>query len=274
MHQQQLQEQTIEEVSKILLKYDSVAAFSLGGSHAIGDNTAFSDIDFTVIFKTDERENVKEIFDEIATSKPTLSTLYLLFGDECLILFDNGVRLDIRMVKPSEYANGLVKKVKILYDPQGIIKNRFEASAEIEHEANKPKWNEAEGVYIDWYFWMFRQTYCYALQSELKPEKSFDKLYAAQTSLASIRKGLLDMLYFVNGKRDYVNNIDAQIAQKVAMSFVPFNVTETLSATRQLIELYTDVAKRYAEKEEVEFPEGKITKLLALLNEFDNERAK
>jgi len=49
------------------------------GSHAKGTNTAFSDIDMLVVFKNDERENLKNIFDETISLKPTLSTLYQLY---------------------------------------------------------------------------------------------------------------------------------------------------------------------------------------------------
>ena len=88
-NQIELQNEIIEAVLNLLDKYNSIDGVFLVGSHAVDQNTAFSDIDLCILFKTDERNDLKEIHDNIGIIEPTLSTLYL-FNKEGLFLFENG----------------------------------------------------------------------------------------------------------------------------------------------------------------------------------------
>jgi predicted nucleotidyltransferase len=270
----QLQKDLIDKVTSILKKYSSVKAVLLTGSQAAKSNTAFSDIDITVIFKTDQREYAKEIFDEVSNLYPTLSNLYMRYDQECLILFSNGVKLDFLFLKSSVQLDSyLYQSVEALYDPENVTKQKL-TEAKQPKEVAKPKWNDAEGRLIDWFFWMFRQIYCYACQAELNKVKSFDKLYMAQQSMHSVREKLLTMIWYVHGSKDYLNNIDDNLAKEFKDAFARLDINEVCEATRRLVNIYARVGYDYCQKESLQFPDKKIKEILELFDEFDSYRTK
>ena len=210
-NQIELQLQIIKRVVSVLKRYDSVVAAALLGSHANNSNTVFSDIDLVVVFENDERKDLKNIFDEVVAIKPTLSTLYQLYDKKSLILFQDGIRLDLTLEKRSDFDKWTLKPVKVLFDREGILSRMMEASQGKFEVPEKPKWNDKEGSLVDWFFWMFRQAFCYACQSEVVPKKSFEKKDLALSSIKSIRDKLLETLYYVNGKKDYLAKGLAQL---------------------------------------------------------------
>lgn len=269
MAQLSLQRNTIKAVSEILKNYQSVLGFALVGSHATDNNTSFSDIDFVVIFATEDRQDLQDIFDKICEIFPTLSTLYQLFDQESLILFTNGVRLDISFLKPSKFSDWILKDVKILHDPQGIISARKEQTIAYSEPAPKPKWNEEEGSYIDWFFWMFRQAYCYAYQSKMSKEKSFEKLDSAISTVSSIRTKLLETLFYVRGRKDYLSNLSSELDSQFKQTLSIRNADDVLYVTREMVKIYTEIIKMYCDKDNLDFPSEKIQTLLTLFDEFD-----
>lgn len=273
MSQVDKQQEIIDRTVEILRRYDSVSAIALAGSHAKGTNTAFSDIDLVVVFKTDARQGLQDIFREVTSIRPTISTLYQLYDLESLILFDNGVRLDLSLVKPSSFADWVIhsSNTKVVYDPDQIVEKQLSASVGKSERANPPKWNESEGSYVTWYFWMFRQAYCYALQSKTAENKSFDKMYSAHSSINSIRKALLDVVYYTNGEKDYLRSIDAELAEKLASTYTSFDLDETKKAIRLLLEIYSAVIEKYCKKEQLEYPRESMEKTRSLFDEFDAE---
>lgn len=267
--QTQLQIYTIGEVVSVLKKYNSVVAAALMGSHADGTNTAFSDIDLVVVFQNDERTGLESIFKEIISLKPTLCTLYQLYDKESLILFEDGVRLDLTLEKRSDFDKWTLKLVKVLFDNEGILNQMVKASLGKTDTSNKPKWNDKEGVFIDWFFWMFRQAYCYACQSEIVSGKSFEKIDLALSSVKSIRDKLLEVLYYTNGKRDYLINIDEKILLRFSQTYPSNSADEIKSSIRTLAELYEIIIGKYCVKEGIEFPDKKVRQIKKLFIEFD-----
>lgn len=266
----ELQNQTIEQVSIILRKYPSVVAAALMGSHADNTNTAFSDIDLLVVFENDEREGLKNIFEEITSIKPTLSTLYQLYDKESLILFTDGVRLDLTLDKRSDFDNWTLKPVKVLFDKEGVLERMVKDSKGKTEAPDKPKWNEKEGSFVDWFFWMFRQAYCYACQAEKVPNKSFEKKNLALSSVKSIRDRLLATLYYVNGKRDYLINIDQGLLLKFSQTYPSGSISEIKESIKILVNLYENIAGEYCTKEKLDFPSDKVKQIRELFTEFDS----
>lgn len=249
-------------------KFESVEGIFLVGSHAVDQNTAFSDVDLCLLFETDEREELQQIHDAISKLLPTMSTLFL-FDKEGLYLFENGVRLDVSFIKPSEFADWTLKKCKILKDRSGVISEKVAETKDKVASASKPKWNPSEGEFIDWFFWMFRQIYCWTKQAEQNPEKRFNKLYSSLSSLQSVRDKLLEMRIYINGSWDYLNNIDPELAGKLQGTFTSMDSKEILKATRDLLEIYVEVGREYCKKTSSEFPEEKFEKMRELFNLFD-----
>lgn len=267
--QTQLQLRTIEQVTAILKKYDSVVATALYGSHAEGANTDFSDIDLLVVFKDDERKDVEKIFNDIVAIKPTLSALYQLFDKESLILFEDGVRLDLKMEKRSDFDKWVLQPVKILFDHDGILDQMIQVSKNKAEAVTKPRWNDKEGNFVDWFFWMFRQAYCYMYQSEAVSKKSFEKKDLAVGSIKIIRDRLLESLYYTNGKRDYLANIDEELLKKFQSTYSCNSIGEMRSSINYLVELYELIIDRYCSKEGIEFPKQKIIQMKKVFIEFD-----
>ncbi|MFW6281649.1 MAG: aminoglycoside 6-adenylyltransferase [bacterium] len=266
----ELQHQTIEQVTSILYKYDSVAAAALIGSHADNTNTAFSDIDLIVVFEDDERKNLKTIFKEIVSLKHTLSTLYQIYDKESLILYEDGVRLDLTLEKRSNFEKRRLKSARVLFDRKGIMRHIIKDSREKDEILDHPEWNDKEGSFIDWFFWMFRQAYCYTCQSELIPEKSFEKKDLAINSVKLIRDKLLDTLYYVNSKKDYLVNIDKKLLSKFSQTYPGNSIGEIKSSIRILVKLYEKIIGKYCLKENKKFPEEKVKIIKNLFVEFDS----
>lgn len=271
MTQKQLQEQKTKQVTELLFQYDSVVGAYLYGSYAKGENTPFSDIDLVVIFSDEGKDDIKEVFERVKETEKTLSTLYQLYDHESLLLFKSGVRLDLSMIDEDRFEDWtlVTDQVKVLIDKEGIIEQKLKDSTSKEY--NHPSWNEEEGSYIDWYFWMFRQAYCYALQSKLVDYKSLDKLKDAQSSIHSVRNKLIETLYYISGKKEYLSRIDKEIQDLLQESYTRLEVDEIISAIRALTRLYKIVIKQYCEKEGKEFPNEKYESLWELYDMFDTE---
>jgi predicted nucleotidyltransferase len=262
-----LQKETVEKVVAILQQYSSVIAVYLTGSMADNTNTPFSDIDMVAIFDTDDRVGREDIFREVERLYTLMSSLWV-YDVDGLFLYENGIRLDLSLVKPSEFQKWSIKNVKILFDKQSVVANRLKSPGSGD-KVIKPKWNNDEGVFLDWFFWMFRQVYCWTKQSELKKEKRFNKLYNAQTSLASIREKIIEMALFVYGKWEYMSVFDSKLTCQLEETFTSLEEQKILIATRKLLDIYAEVANLYCSKTGDIFPREKIEKMKTMFDDFD-----
>ena len=188
---------------------------------------------------------------------------------EGLFLFENGMRLDVTFIKPFEFKEWTLNKVKVIQDISGKVKSKYAQTKNILEKQSKPKWNDAEGAYLDWFFWMFRQIYCYIMQAELKPYKRFDKLDSAQSSIKSVRDKLINMIVYLYGKKEYIDSIDKNMSSELEKTYTSLNTQEMLLATRKLAEIYEVLGKEYADKNKLIFPGNKLITMKQLFDEFD-----
>jgi predicted nucleotidyltransferase len=261
----QLQKETIEKALSLLKSYPEVEAIFISGSHSKGEESSFSDIDIACVFEDKSRPKKDEIYKKVSEFYPTLSHLWL-YDKNGLFLYENGVRLDLDLLNEDMLDDINFSKIKILYDP----KNKYtEKVNTINKNASKPQWRDPEGDMIDWFFWMFRQAYCYTKRAETNSERSFNKLYSAQSSLKLIRDRLIDMKIYMNGKWDYMNNIDEVLADNLASTFSDLNPNNMKDSTRKLLDIFENVGQEYCQKEEKEFPHDKVVKIKTLFDEFD-----
>lgn len=262
----QLQRETIDKVVELLKSYEGVELIFIIGSHAKGGESSFSDIDIGFVFSDPERPQREEIFDKVTNLYPSLCALWL-FDKQGLFLYENGIRLDLDFLTQQDLEDWDLSKTKIVYDPQNKYQNR--QTKEKLSVVSKPRWRDEDGDMIDWFFWMFRQAYCYIRRGGANERRSFNKLYSAQTSLSSIREKLLEMKVYLNGKWDYMSVIDKDFADKMGLTFSDFNPDNMTKATRTLFSLFEATAKAYCKKVNKDFPEEKVSAMRKLFDKFD-----
>lgn len=260
-----LQIETIEKVVTLLKSYDGVEAIFLMGSHVAEDASAFSDIDLGFVFSDPARPHKEEILQEIAALYPTLCVLWL-FDNLGLFLYANGIRLDVDFLTQEVVQSWDLSGVKMLYDPDGKYADQLPKP---DDPAPRPAWRDEDGDMIDWFFWMFRQTYCYIRRGETSAKRRFDKLYNAQTSLSSIRAKLLEMRVYLHGTWDYMQQLDPAFADQMALTFCDNNPVNMTTATRILYDLFERIALAYCEKEHKTFPSEKVMIMRQLFDDFD-----
>jgi hypothetical protein len=163
-----------------------------------------------------------------------------------------------------------LSEAKVIYDPQN--KYQHKATKNKPTSVPKPQWREEDGNMIDWFFWMFRQVYCWTRRGATNQERGFNKLYSSQASLKSIRDKLLEIAIYLNGKWDYLNNINRSLANGLAMTFTDLTPDNMNKATRHLFDIFEVVAKKYCEKEGKPFPQEKVVAMRKLFDEFDLAR--
>jgi len=264
-----LQRETIKKVVDLSKSFDGIEAIFIMGSHAKDEESSFSDIDIGLVFSDPERQQREEIFNKVADLYPSLCVLWL-YDKNGLFLYQNGVRLDLDFLTQKDLKDWGLSKVKIVYDPHNKYRDRVKKTDNKHSSAPKPKWRDEDGSIVDWFFWMFRQAYCYIRRGETNEKRSFNKFYSAQTSLSSIREKLLEMKIYINGKHDYMTVIDKDFAKQIALTFTDLNPNSMTKATKKLFELFVITAKQYCEKTNKEFPENKVLVMHKLFDEFDN----
>ena len=263
-----LQHKTINSITNLLESYKDVELIFITGSHSKSEESSFSDIDISFVFSDSSRPQKKEIFNKVTRLYPSLCALWL-YDKNGLFLYQNGVRLDLDFLTQTDLEDWDLSNVKIIYDPQ----NKYH---EITHSvtkpvsAPKPKWRNEDGDIIDWFYWMFRQAYCYIKRGKTNKRRSFNKLYNGQTSLNSIREKLLEMKVYLYGKWDYMNEIDSNYESKISLTFSDFNPDNMALATRKLFDLFEVTAAEYCEKEGRAFPKEKVIAMRKLFDDFDN----
>lgn len=263
-----LQHETIERVIDLLKSYKDVELIFIMGSHAKGEEGSFSDIDIGFVFSSPEKPQREEIFNKVASLYPSLCALWL-YDKNGLFLYRNGIRLDLDFLIPKDLKDWDLSKVKIVYDPQNKYQDKISRAKEKITFAPKPKWREKDGDMIDWFFWMFRQVYCWIRRGATNQERSFNKLYSSQDSLKSIRDKLLEIVIYLNGRWDYLINIDKNLTQKLTSTFTDLKPDNMTRATRDLFDIFEDIGRKYCEKENKKFPQGKVTAMRKLFDEFD-----
>jgi hypothetical protein len=123
---------------------------------------------------------------------------------------------------------------------------------------------------VDWYFWMFRQAYCWAHRAGQGDHRWYDKLAGAHDSLRQVREGLVNLRLWTLDTGDYhIGRADPVFADSLSQTYPRFETAETLTATRRLVDAFERVAPAYCAKAGIEFPAGKLTLLRGMLDGFD-----
>lgn len=265
----QLQKETIEKVVSLLKSYPEIEAVFLSGSHSRHEESPFSDIDIACIFEDKSRPRREEIYKKVSELYPAFSHLWL-YNKNGLFLYENGVRLDLDFLNEDTIEDINFSKTRILYDPKGKYSSKIKNSTNKVKSMPKPQWRDEEGDMVDWFFWMFRQAYCYIRRAETNSERSFNKLYSSQSSLKSIRDRLVDMKLYMNGRWDYMNNIDKKFADELSASFSDSTPKNLKESTRKLLNIFERVGNEYCQKEGKIFPHEKILKMKSLFDKFDS----
>lgn len=261
------QTEILNKTLEILKNSEKVLGIILTGSYARGEEDGFSDIDMACFLSNEERTGREELFDQIEKIFPVLSKLYV-YDKNALVLFENGVRLDLDFNKPSEISKEDKNKAKILFDPQGILEKDL-GSAFASQDTLSIVWNDNEGSLVDWFFWMFRQAYCWAKRGQQEDKRSFDKLNNSICTLSSIRSKLIEMRLWTVGKKGYLKEVDPEFATRLVATYPIFDAYEILKANRFLLEEYKRVLPEYCQKVNISYSTEKVKKMEQLLAEFD-----
>jgi predicted nucleotidyltransferase len=262
-----LQAQIQNSVLNILKNSDSVLGIINTGSIVQNENDAFSDIDIECFMSDEGKTEIGNLLEKVAKISPLLSKLWI-YDKNGLFLFENGVRLDLNFYKPSEISSFNKHLVKILYDPKDVVTRDLNKST-VAEEYQHPRWNPSEFEYLDWYFWMFRQVYCWTKRGQQITYKSFDKLNIAIDSLSKIREGLIGIRLWLYGTRYYLTRVDADFADRLQKTYPHFEPEEILKCTRLLLEEFKQLAKPYCKKRNIEYPTYKIKIMKEMLDAFD-----
>jgi predicted nucleotidyltransferase len=260
------QKEILDRALKVLKNSNQVLGVIITGSYAHGHEDGFSDIDMKCYLNNEERIGMDILFNKVSEIALVLSKLFV-YDKNALILFENGVRLDLDFCKPSEIAPEDKNKAKILYDPRGILEKGL--GSKFSAILSSIKWDGKDGSLVDWFFWMFRQVYCWTKRAAQNDKRSFDKLNSAISSLNSIRDKLIEIRIWTIGKSGYLKEIDPDFAARLTNTYPRFNSSELLQATKLLLEEYKKIISVYCNKIGVIYPSEKIKTMEKLFSEFD-----
>lgn len=269
VHQRQ-QQAILDRVVSILRSSDHVLGVLLVGSFSRGDNDAFSDIDVWCYLRDEQRTGREELYDSVAAIHPLLCQLWI-YDTNALYLFQNGVRLDLDFLRPSDLqdATRAFSDAKIVYDPDGILPKHIE-QIRAERPARHPPWFEpGSQAFLEWFFWMFRQIVCWSLRARQGGYRSFDKLSNAVDSIAEVRTRLKEMRLWTNGRQDYLLRVDPRCAANLSAAFPHLDSIEVIECAKRLLDEYERIGPEYCRKAGVAFPAEKARITRSLIGDFE-----
>jgi predicted nucleotidyltransferase len=274
-----LQDETLKTAVGLLEKEPAVVGLVLYGSVVNGMNDAFSDIDMICYLSTPDETVIGNLISRIANIHPLLSKLWI-YGKNSLFLYCNGIRLDLDILPEEEIRNLQADRMKILYDPSGKI-----SSAVPEKKSNQPmhpKYFKPGQEVTDWFFWMFRQVYCWIKRGAQGGERSFDikrgahggersfeKLYAAYASMNEMRQVLIEMRRWTLGSDGYWQIDDPGFAALLLGTFSSLSPDDMLKAVRSLFVAFEYACGAYCVKSCTDYPSEKIVTMKTMLDIFD-----
>jgi predicted nucleotidyltransferase len=266
----QLQHEIINRVLTILKNDDHVLGCVFAGSLARGEQDAFSDLDMACYLRDENRTGRAELFDQVGRIAPALWHLWI-YDVHALYLFENGVRLDLDICKPSDLSNPseVYTDTVIVYDPDGVLSQLLPKGFTLQ-PAEHPKWFEpGDPAMIDWFFWMFRQVVCWAKRGAQDDHRSFDKLTNAISSLAEIRTRLIEMRLWTLGLKDYLGRADPNLAWRISKTYPHFVPEEIIACAKLLLAEYEAICPDYCQKAKADYPARKVEIMYQLINEFE-----
>ena len=261
------QEAVLQDVLAFLQEDPHVLGVLVRGSYVKGQNDAFSDIDMDCYLRDEARSGREELYEGIGRIRPLLCKLWL-YGRNALYLYDDGVRLDLDFHPPSRLAKGSRLDATILHDPDGRLAAELGTSSFVPPAPTE--YFPDEAAMVDWFFWMFRQAYCWAKRAAQGGRKGrYDGLNGAIESLRQVRDKLVEIRRWMEGRWEPLDRIDPAMADRLADTFPSFDTADVLKATRLLLAEFARVCSDYCTRVGIAYPEGKALTLQSLLDEFD-----
>ena len=120
------QDDVFNRAIQILTSSDHVLGVIAIGSYARDEQDVFSDIDLVCCLRDDERNGWRDLYDQIRVMNPILWYGWL-YDENALFLFENGARLDVDFLVPSDIdrINQIPTAKKILFDPDGVMQEKW-----------------------------------------------------------------------------------------------------------------------------------------------------
>ena len=263
------QEAVLARLLSVLQGDERVLAVLARGSYARGTHDAFSDLDVDCYLRDEARSGRPEIFERVAALASTLAVQYL-YDVHALYLFTDGVRLDLDFKPPAAIARDWPADARILYDPDGVLAAESVREHTLAPPAHPQHFDPGDPAFVDWFFWMFRQAYCWARRGAQATDRPFHKLNAALTSVHSARTKLIEMRLWTLGTEPwYLERVDPACAARLAETYPRLQSDEIIAATRRLLAEFEVIAPDYCAKAGVPYPAGKADRLRRLLAELD-----
>jgi hypothetical protein len=261
-----LQDETLWQVVNLLKTEPAVVGLVLYGSLVDGLNDAFSDIDLICYLSASDESTLISIIGRIERIHPLLSRLWI-YGKNSLFLFRNGIRLDLDLLPQDEIGNLQADRMKILYDPLGKMSAGIPAKKVI--PPPHPRYFQQGEALTDWFFWMFRQVYCWVKRGAQNRDRAFEKLYAAFMSLNEMRQTLMEMRRWTLGTNENWQEADSAFTAMLAGTFSSLNPDDMLETARALLAAFEYACGAYCAKCGIMCPNEKITTIRTLLDIFD-----
>ena len=264
------QEDVFHTALQILTASDHVLGVVSIGSYTRGEQDAFSDIDLLCYLCDETRVGWKELYDQMRAMYPILWHGWL-YDQNALFLFENGARLDIDFLKPSdlEKINEIPSEKKIIFDPNKVLQE-IVVLEKTPKPADHPAWFEAgDPFFTHWFFWMFRQVVCWAKRSQQGNQNSYDKLANAIDSLTQIRTRLIEMRLWTLEAWNYLKVADPGFAACLAKTYPRFDPQEVIECAHVLLGAYEYTCPLYCEKAGTVYPAEKVIVLKELLAAFE-----
>lgn len=264
------QDDVLERVLEILSLDPHVLGVLYSGSLARGTQDAFSDLDVSCYLRDEHKTGREELYDAVGNFAPTLCRMWL-YDRHALVLFESGVRLDLDFFPRSALERlPIPRDFKILHDPDGVLAQSAEVRAEDRSDpVEPPVWPPERGDYVDWFFWMFRQSYAWAKRGAQGDERSYEKLSAAIGSIQQIRDGLTQMCLWVRGRQDYLEVVDPSLAHRLSATFTHLDADEICSALRVLLDEFERVSESYCARKGRDLPKDKFGVVRRIFDELD-----
>lgn len=258
----------LRRLVELLAADPHVLGAAAAGSYARGATDAFSDLDLYCFLRDEERTGREEVHRGVSALAPTLSVLYLRDRNG-LYLYEDGVRLDLDYLEPSTIAQKNASQAEILFDPDGVL-DRILGEA---HQRSLPSharwWEAGDPVYITWFLWMFRQSYCQAKRGAQGGERALSKLSGAADSIHQARASLTQMRLWTMNQPWNLAAVDQQMADDLTRTYPRPMPDELCAATRALLAVYERVCPDYCVKTGTPYPAKKVAALRRVLDELD-----
>ncbi len=265
-----MQQDILDPVLFLLKADEHVLGCVVSGSYARGAQDAFSDLDIACYLRDEERTGMQALFEQVGAISPTLWKLFI-YDVHALYLFENGVRLDLDFLKPSDIENPtyVYTDLVILYDPDGKLQPLAERKNPLQ-PAEHPKWfAPGDPDMIDWFFWMFRQVVCWAKRGAQGDYRAYEKLANAVDSLAQVRERLIEMRLWTLGVKDYLGRADPACAVRLAKTYPRLEPDEIIACARLLLVEYAYICPLYCQKSGAVYPARKVEIMWRLIEEFE-----